>query len=123
MGRSAISTLRRRAKIHPNGPTADFMEQFDKINNCFWCENPVVYKSKHRSKMKTLDHIIPDSQHGGCRINNLVVSCGHCNNERGDIDFIEYGIMKILASTYPDRYDYHKSLAEKLRINRERTNV
>lgn len=38
----------------------------------------------------TMDHIVPESKRGTYNTTNLTVSCGDCNNKRGDKPFWEF---------------------------------
>lgn len=38
----------------------------------------------------TMEHIVPDSKRGTFNSTNLTVSCGPCNNKRGNQPFFEY---------------------------------
>lgn len=45
---------------------------------CFWCDKWMRFPDSTR------DHIITQSKGGMNTVNNLVLSCFSCNNERGD---------------------------------------
>lgn len=54
---------------------------------CFWCDTPLRFENSTR------DHIVTRSNGGGNTMDNYVLSCSPCNNERGDID-AEIFLMK-----------------------------
>jgi predicted GTPase len=51
---------------------------------CYYCKNRVGKYSM------TADHLIPLSRGGTNRIENLVISCKRCNNEKGSMTLEEY---------------------------------
>lgn len=77
----------RNVKRRTSGFAKDFLEE-NIGANCIYCD---VKLDKENA---TTDHIIPISKGGNnCQV-NLVVCCKSCNNERGDLDFNEYMIIK-----------------------------
>ncbi len=53
---------------------------------CVYCGIPVVRRGPglHRAPhLATLDHVVPRSQGGPTRAENLVLACAACNNARG----------------------------------------
>ena len=67
--------------------TSGFAKEFLKENKnakCIYCEK------KLDEKTATSDHIIPISEGGNNTQVNLMVCCFECNNERGNMKFIEY---------------------------------
>jgi len=67
--------------------TSGFAKEFLKENKnarCIYCEK------KLNESNATTDHIIPISEGGNnCQV-NLMVCCFDCNNERGNMKFIDY---------------------------------
>lgn len=54
---------------------------------CFWCDG-------HFSKL-TRDHIKPSAVGGKTTVDNLVMACGNCNHERGDLVTFHCHLVKI----------------------------
>ncbi len=71
--------------------TSGFAKEFIKENpdaKCIYCE-------KHLNEVNaTTDHIIPICDGGNNTQVNLMVSCFDCNNERGNMQFIDYLRLK-----------------------------
>ena len=67
---------------------------------CFYCKIPTIIFSEPSGRAPknalTLDHIIQKSLGGLTTRFNLVPCCNVCNNKRGNMDFIEFGIKSIL---------------------------
>ena len=56
---------------------------------CVYCGIAVVRRGPglHRApNLATLDHVVPRSQGGPTRAENLVLACAACNNARGTLD-------------------------------------
>ena len=51
---------------------------------CCYCDRVLT------DELVTLDHIVPDSKRGSFNSTNLTISCGDCNNKRGNASFFEY---------------------------------
>lgn len=51
---------------------------------CCYCDNVLTPLTI------TMEHILPDSKRGTFNSTNLTVSCGPCNNKRGNRPFFEY---------------------------------
>jgi hypothetical protein len=51
---------------------------------CCYCDTVLT------SETVTMEHIVPDSKRGTFNTTNLTVSCGACNNKRGNKPFFEY---------------------------------
>ncbi len=67
--------------------TSGFAKEFLKDNKsakCIYCEK------KLNPEIATTDHIIPISEGGNNTQVNLMVCCFDCNNERGNMKFIDY---------------------------------
>lgn len=75
--------------------TSGFAKEFilnNKNASCIYCD------SKLNRINATTDHIVPISDNGNnCQV-NLIVCCKDCNNERGNIPFMEY--LKIKNPKY-----------------------
>lgn len=56
-----------------------------KIGLCHWCRHPVTF---HHA---TSDHLVPLAIGGAHTLNNLVIACRPCNEQRGQqlADFLE----------------------------------
>lgn len=94
---------------------------------CYYCGDPL------KSKNRTIDHKVPISRGGQTTLDNLVVSCKRCNEEKGmmndeeylsflekfrkyideDINFNE---LKDIKTKYQGILDRHKELCEKHRL-------
>ncbi len=64
---------------------------------CVYCGIPVVRRGPglHRApNLATLDHVVPRSQGGPTRADNLVLACAACNNERGVEDAMAFAARK-----------------------------
>lgn len=74
------SSISRRArkikmiKVYGNGCTVE----------CVWCSIALDFASL------TIDRIIPGSEGGSYRWDNVQPACLHCNQERGDKSITEY---------------------------------
>ena len=55
---------------------------------CIYCDGKLTNENA------TADHIIPISEGGNNTQVNLLISCSHCNNERGNIPFYQYLKLK-----------------------------
>jgi 5-methylcytosine-specific restriction endonuclease McrA len=74
-------------KRRTSGYAKDFVRS-NKNANCIYCENRLTYQNA------TTDHIVPISDKGNnCQV-NLIVCCKDCNNERGNLPFMEYLRLK-----------------------------
>ena len=51
---------------------------------CCYCDKVLT------SETVTMEHIVPDSKRGTFNTTNLTVSCGDCNNKRGNKPFFDY---------------------------------
>ena len=51
---------------------------------CCYCDLPLKLEAI------TMEHIVPDSHRGTFNTTNLTVSCGACNNRRGNKPFFDY---------------------------------
>jgi HNH endonuclease len=51
---------------------------------CCYCDFPLT------KEQITLEHIVPDSHRGTFNTTNLTISCGTCNNKRGNKPFFDY---------------------------------
>ena len=71
--------------------TSGYAKEFVRINKgsrCIYCERILTNRNA------TADHIVPISNFGNnCQV-NLIVCCGECNGERGNLSFNEYLQMK-----------------------------
>ena len=77
----------KNVKRRTAGFAKDFLDH-NRNQRCLYCG------VKLNSENATADHIIPISDGGNnCQV-NLVVCCKTCNNERGNIDFKSYYMMK-----------------------------
>lgn len=61
---------------------------------CFYCNRSLTKHSR------SLDHVVCRSKNGGHNVKNLVATCISCNNGRGNLDFIEFGIASILKNNF-----------------------
>ncbi len=77
----------KNVKRRTSGFAKEFLSEH-KSAKCIYCN------TKLNEENATADHIIPISDGGNnCQI-NLVVCCKDCNNERGNIDFKTFIVMK-----------------------------
>lgn len=73
----------KNVKRRTSGFAKDFVKE-NKDSNCLYCNG------KLNQYNATSDHIIPISNGGNnCQV-NLIVCCKDCNNERGNLPFMEY---------------------------------
>lgn len=76
---------------NPKRRTSGFAKEFVNSNEnvkCIYCECKLTLENA------TADHIIPISEGGNnCQI-NLIVVCFDCNNERGNLSFMDYIKLK-----------------------------
>ena len=56
---------------------------------CHYCGRDVT-KKRDGSRLATRDHIVPQSEGGTLRPNNLVLACKRCNNIRGSTPYGEF---------------------------------
>jgi hypothetical protein len=71
--------------------TSGYAKDFVKGNKnavCIYCENKLTNGNA------TTDHIVPISENGNNCQTNLLVCCRDCNNERGNLPFMEYLKLK-----------------------------
>ncbi len=71
--------------------TSGFAKEFILKNadaKCIYCENKLTNDNA------TTDHIIPISDGGNNAQVNLMVCCFDCNNERGNMSFVQYLRLK-----------------------------
>jgi hypothetical protein len=73
----------RNVKRRTSGFAKEFLSN-NKNKKCIYCD------SKLTPENATTDHIIPISKGGNNAQVNLIICCFDCNNERGDLDFIDY---------------------------------
>ena len=64
----------------------------------------------------TMEHIIPDSQHGAFNATNLTVACVRCNNKRGDKPFFEFCQEYNFAPEKIEKYKTLYSINLKIKI-------
>lgn len=55
---------------------------------CIYCRAPLTFGEA------TVDHVVPFSAGGANAAANLVIACGPCNTERGDMDFADFYRLK-----------------------------
>lgn len=94
---------------------------------CYYCGDSL------KSKGRTIDHKIPISRGGQTTLDNLVVSCKRCNEEKGMMNYEEYlsflekfrkyidedinfNELKDIKTKYQGILDRHKELCEKHRL-------
>lgn len=77
----------KNVKRRTSGYAKEFVRE-NKNANCIYCENKLTHHNA------TTDHIVPISENGNnCQV-NLIVCCKDCNNERGNLPFMEYLMLK-----------------------------
>ncbi len=72
-------------------------------NRCFWCDMVLIRRPTKAEKRKhplprnfpTLDHVITHQNGGPDTSGNFVLACPGCNRDRGNSDFVTYGIRRI----------------------------
>ena len=60
---------------------------------CFWCDRRLTMETRSWPipfNLATVDHIRPTSKGGKTLIENVVLSCFPCNNDRGNVPADEY---------------------------------
>lgn len=56
---------------------------------CFYCGRSVLKTTKQKANQATIDHIIAKANGGTTSLENLVIACFCCNQEKGDeVDFL-----------------------------------
>jgi|GEM_PF-2961857 len=81
----------KNVKRRVNGYAKEYLNE-NQNTKCIYCEREL------NDNNVTSDHIIPISMKGNnCQV-NIVVCCTDCNNERGNLPFLEY--LKIKNSKY-----------------------
>ena len=73
----------KNVKRRTSGFAKDFVSSHRKAK-CIYCEKNLTMENA------TTDHIIPISDGGNNTQVNLMVCCFDCNNERGNMKFIQY---------------------------------
>lgn len=81
--------------------------------HCFYCLREI----EERSDNNTRDHLIPKARGGTNKIDNLVLACKPCNNERGCKQAVRYLLRwcasltinraLLIVSSQPDRLHFH----------------
>lgn len=74
MGKPGVSHSRARSEAAEDG-----------VDECFWCEQKF-----NDDRPPTIDHVQPKSLGGTLPLHGRVLSCGPCNNARGNILFDDY---------------------------------
>lgn len=91
------TTRKWHNKLHRIADAADWL--------CFYCHEPVACwqctPEVHREA--TRDHVVPKSQGGGNRYENLVLACRRCNEERGDTEFEVFREKQIDNTYFPNK--------------------
>jgi 5-methylcytosine-specific restriction endonuclease McrA len=113
-GYISCEIFRKKYKIHeniviiglkwngknPKRRTNGYAKEFVSNNSgsvCIYCEELLTLENA------TSDHIIPISRKGNnCQV-NIIICCNDCNNERGQIPFIDY--LKMKNKKYKGRKD------------------
>lgn len=100
-GGISISKLKKAVKEHTyRTETVKFIEEFESTEVCFYCDSKLHDKDPNHNRFRTIDHIVPRARKGSNRLKNLLCSCRYCNNLRGDMNFIDFGMASIIAKEY-----------------------
>lgn len=86
---------RKRGKRNKKAKMKKILFLFEREKSaCYWCKielsidlvinNVDDSKLSNRDDYPTMDHVLPRSKGGNHSVNNLVLSCRWCNNNRGD---------------------------------------
>ena len=79
------SNHKRRAIVKSgNINTSELKELFSNTKRCYWCN-----KKLNKKKIQ-VDHYVPLSKGGEHLIDNIVLTCPHCNMSKHDKDPLEY---------------------------------
>jgi 5-methylcytosine-specific restriction endonuclease McrA len=62
---------------------------FKQKGRCWYCGERCRRMAERHPKRQTLDHQVPKSRYPGL-VNNLVVACQECNEEKGSMTVKEY---------------------------------
>lgn len=73
----------KKIKRRTNGFAKKFVKEHPD-SKCIYCANKLTEQNA------TADHIIPTSHGGNNSQVNLVVVCGDCNQERGNVEFYKF---------------------------------
>ena len=68
----------------------DFLEAIEARDGgclCHYCWSPLKRFTKNRRKTLTIDHIVPKSKGGTNSLDNLVLACKKCNQEKDISDY------------------------------------
>lgn len=66
-------------------------EIYDKQEGkCHYCSKELSLQSKKINKRMVIDHVVPRAKGGTNCQDNLVGTCHHCNNRKGDQDYIYF---------------------------------
>jgi hypothetical protein len=61
------------------------------VSHCFYCDREFYSKDHHKNcGYKTIDHIIPIIRGGRNIPNNMVVACNWCNNQKGNMELVDF---------------------------------
>lgn len=84
-----------RVTLKSFGEILDLASRFD--YRCVYCGKPVVLASVgkriNQPHHATRDHFVPKAKGGTRMVNNTVLACYKCNNEKGDSTPEEYALL------------------------------
>jgi 5-methylcytosine-specific restriction endonuclease McrA len=58
--------------------------------NCAIHREPMKVNSIQKPKQATVDHMHPLGKGGSDSVQNMVLACSNCNDEKGDMDYFAY---------------------------------
>lgn len=61
---------------------------------CHYCGIEVIRTIKTASNQATIDHIKPKAKGGKTELDNLVIACRDCNQEKGQKRFMDFVLKK-----------------------------
>jgi 5-methylcytosine-specific restriction endonuclease McrA len=61
---------------------------------CEYCSKNMQFHNSKEKDYVTIDHLVPLSNGGSNRIDNLVVCCNECNHTKADLSILEFFLKK-----------------------------
>jgi hypothetical protein len=67
--------------------------------HCHYCDRKTHQGLPNNSTQATRDHIYPQVRGGKWNIDNLILACKRCNDDKRDLEYDEYLIFRYLIDT------------------------